>query len=251
MTARLVGFVTRADAGLRAPKSYSRRITPGQGGVALHYGGPALHLRDHGGCVRTWRAWQRFHMDGHGWADIAYTMGVCDHGYAFAGRGAGVRTAAQGTNAGNDDYYAVVWLGGAGEVPSLAALEALEWCVGELRAHAGAGNKVKPHKAFHTTSCPGVTLTAKAQALDGVAAIHGDRWLGLYTPQLRDLKGNHDVSAAQHALVVAGFLREEDVDGIYGRKTADATNALHTRYQLAERGFGPQTWALARQLVHG
>lgn len=76
MTARLVGFVSRADAGLRAPKSFSRRITPGQGGVAIHYGGPALHLRDHGACVRTWRAWQAFHMDTRGWADIAYTMGV-------------------------------------------------------------------------------------------------------------------------------------------------------------------------------
>lgn len=251
MTARLAGFVTRADAGLRAPKSFSRRITPGQGGVAIHYGGPALHLRDHAGCVRTWRAWQTFHMDGHGWADIAYTMGVCDHGYALAGRGAGVRTAAQGTNAGNDDYYAVVWLGGGAEVPSLAALDALEWCVAELRTHAGAGDKVRPHKSFHSTDCPGVTLTRKAKAMDGVRVITGDRWLGLHDPLDRDQRGNHDVSAAQHALVVAGFLTEDQVDGIYGRDTADATNALHARYQVPERGWGPLTWALARQLVHG
>lgn len=167
MTARTAGFVTRAAAGLRPPRSYSRNITPGQGGVAVHYGGPPVRIKDHAGCLRTWRAWQAFHMDSHGWADIAYTMGVCDHGYVLAGRGAGVRTAAQGTNAGNDDYYAVVWLGGDTETPSPEALQALEWAVRELRSHGGAGDRVRPHKAFHTTSCPGLTLTSKAGVLDG------------------------------------------------------------------------------------
>lgn len=250
MTARIVGFVSRTDAGLRAPKSVSRRITPDQGGVAVHYGGPAARLHDHGGCITLWRGWQRFHMDTHGWADIAYTLGVCDHGYVLAGRGAGVRTAAQGTNAGNDDYYAVVWLGGQGEVPSLAALEALEWAVGELRTHGGAGVKVRPHSRFHKTACPGPMLTAKAAALDGVQ-ITGDRWLGLHDPMMRDLHGQHDVTNAQHALVATGLLAEDDVDGIYGPTTAAAVNALHVRYALAERGVGPATWALLRKLVHG
>lgn len=250
MTAHAAGFVTRAEAGLRKPRSYSRRITPGQGGVAVHYGGPPVRIHDHAGCIRTWRAWQAFHMDTHGWADIAYTMGVCDHGYVLAGRGAGVRTAAQGTDAGNDDYYAVVWLGGETETPTSATVAALEWAVRELRDHGGAGDRVRPHKAFHTTACPGLTLTSTAGQLDRHAVVGGDRWLGLQDPLMRDLAGHHDVSDVQRALVTAGLLRKAQVDGVYGRDTANAVNKLHTKHKLTERGVGPQTWALLRELVH-
>lgn len=167
MTAQLVGFVTRAEAGLRPPRSFSRNITPDQGGVALHYGGPAQRITDHAGCLRTWRAYQRYHMDTHGWVDIAYSLGVCDHGYVLAGRGAGVRTAANGTNTGNDDYYAVVWLGGEGETPTQAALDAAEWAVGELRRAGRAGGQVLPHHVFTGTRCPGPDMTAQAHRLDG------------------------------------------------------------------------------------
>lgn len=166
MTGRIAGFVTRAEAGLRRPRSVSRNITPAQGGVAVHYGGPAQKLGDHAACVRRWAQWQRFHVDSRGWSDIAYTGGYCDHGYAFAGRGAGVRTAANGTNAGNDDYYAVTWLGGEGEVPTTAALDALEWWVAELRK-AGAGKRVRAHRSFKPTGCPGDHLVRVAADLDG------------------------------------------------------------------------------------
>lgn len=167
MTARAVGFVTREAAGLRKPRSVSRNIKPGMGGVAVHYGGPAVPIAKHQDCLRTWRAWQNYHMDGHGWVDIAYTMGYCQHGYVFAGRGAGIRTAAQGTNDGNDRFYAVVWIGGAGQVPTQKAVDALEWCIAELRRAGGAGMAVKPHSSFHTTDCPGDSLRAIARTLDG------------------------------------------------------------------------------------
>lgn len=167
MTAQIVGFITRDQAGLRAPKSVSKNITPASGGVALHYGGPASGITNHTACARQWKQWQDFHMGpSRGWADIAYTMGVCDHGYAFAGRGIGVRTAAQGTNDGNQRYYAVVWLGGQGEKPTQAALNAFDWCVQTLRK-AGAGKGVRPHMSFHQTSCPGPEIAAHAKALDG------------------------------------------------------------------------------------
>jgi hypothetical protein len=123
-------------------------------------------VRSHRDCLKVWRGWQTFHMDGHGWADIAYTLGVCQHGWVLAGRGAGVRTAAQGTNAGNDDYYAVVWLGGDGQVPSAAAVDGITWAVRELRLHGDAGLRVRPHRSFHPTECPGDRLTLVAAALD-------------------------------------------------------------------------------------
>lgn len=170
MTARIVGFVSRADCGLRGPKSVSRNITPERGGSAPHYGGPRQSAAepdsDHARCIATWRNWQKYHMDAKGWADIAYTGGFCNHGYAFAGRGIGVRTAANGTNAGNQNYYAFTWIGGEGQTPTQEALDAADWWVVQLRK-AGAGRAVKPHRFFKATGCPGDPLVGYAESRDG------------------------------------------------------------------------------------
>lgn len=162
MSSVIKGFVSRADAGLASPKSVSKIIAPNLGGVAVHHGGGAQSAAkpdaDHDRCITTWKSWQTYHMKGHGWSDIAYTGGFCNHGYAFAGRGIGVRTAANGTNSGNAKYYAVVWIGGSGQKPTQDALNALEWWIDALRK-SGAANAVRPHKAFKSTSCPGDALT--------------------------------------------------------------------------------------------
>lgn len=163
--ADITGFVTREQARLRRPRSVSRKIAPAGGGVALHYGGPAQELRNHSDCVRRWKGWQDYHMDTHGWSDLAYTGGVCDHGYAFAGRGAGVRTAANGTDYGNKHFYAVCWLGGDGEQPTAEALGAFRWWIVQLRK-AGAGRAVRPHRFFKSTGCPGNDLFAAAAEMD-------------------------------------------------------------------------------------
>lgn len=166
MTARIAGFISRAEAGLRKPRSISHSISPSSGGSALHYGGPAQRIASHSQCAARWRSWQDYHMDTHGWSDIAYTLGVCQHGYVLAGRGAGVRTAANGTNVGNSTHYAICWIGGEGETPAREALDAFEWAVLELRK-TGAGRSVKPHRYFKSTGCPGSPLTNHAAALDG------------------------------------------------------------------------------------
>ncbi len=106
-------------------------------------------------------------MDDKGWVDIAYSMGVCNHGYVLAGRGARRRTAANGTDEGNQHFYAVVWLGGGNQQPSKAALDAIDWCVEELRATGGAGNRVLPHSHFRDTGCPGDHLRQRAAQIDG------------------------------------------------------------------------------------
>jgi hypothetical protein len=171
VTARIAGFVTRADAELVAPRSVSRNITPERGGVAPHYGGgrqPAAEPgSDHALCVSTWRNWQRYHMNTHGWVDIAYTGGFCNHGYAFAGRGAGVRTAANGTNVGNQNFYAITWIGGEGQTPSQEAIDAADWWIQELRRAGRAGVQVKPHRYFKPTGCPGDPLVGYAASRDG------------------------------------------------------------------------------------
>lgn len=164
---KITGFVTRAQAGLRPPRSISKNIDAKNGGVALHYGGSNVPTSGHDSCISRWKSWQNYHMDGHGWVDIAYSMGVCQHGYAFAGRGAGVRTAANGTNYGNSTHYAVCWIGGAQQTPTPEALSAIAWCINALRSGGNAGRSVKPHRFFKATGCPGNILAKEAGVVDG------------------------------------------------------------------------------------
>lgn len=167
MTATTKGFRTRAQLGLRAPRSVSRNITPASGGSAVHWGGsPAGIKADHAKCEQVWRSYQDHHMDGNGWVDIAYTGGFCQHGKNLAGRGFGVRTAANGTNAANQSYYAFVWIGGSGETPTVDAINALEWWIDEARKHGGAGPHVPAHKFLVNTKCPGSELVKVAARLN-------------------------------------------------------------------------------------
>jgi peptidoglycan hydrolase-like protein with peptidoglycan-binding domain len=169
MTAQITKFYSRAELGMRSPRSVSFNITPEQGGVAVHYGGggPNPPPQTFAAAASIWLGWQRHHMDGNGWADIAYTAGYDQLGNVYAGRGLGVRTAAQGSNQGNDDYYAFVWIGGGGALPSAAALNALEWLIKYAREKGRAGQRVRPHHDFTSTACPGTFLGATAVLLDG------------------------------------------------------------------------------------
>lgn len=166
MAPRIAGFRSRADIGLRPPRRVSYNISPERGGCAPHWGGPAPRIRNHADCEQTWRNYQNYHMDTKGWTDVAYTAAYCQHGYALAGRGLGVRTAAQGTNDGNQRFHAFVWLGGEGMTPTGEALDALEWLIVNARNH-GTGMRVIPHQAFTGSSCPGPDIIRHVEPLDG------------------------------------------------------------------------------------
>ena len=169
MLAKAYGRHTRAELGMRRPRSVSRNITPERGGVVPHWGGNKPTIRTHADCIKTWLGWQRYHMDFHGWVDLAYNGGYCQHGIIFPGRGAGVRSAANGTNEGNQNHYAVVWIGGKGMIPTLKALRALLWWIMVLRSSKvkPAGKKVWPHRKFTGSECPGDELIDVADRYDG------------------------------------------------------------------------------------
>lgn len=153
------GFVTRQEAGLVKPESVSYSIDASLGGVVIHWAGTPQRINSHADCLSAWRGFQRYHM-GKNWVDIAYTMGVCDHGYVFAGRGVNVRSGANGTNESNGHYYAICWIGGEGEEPTNEAVEAMQWAVEACRAEGDAGSAVRPHSDFRPTSCCGPTWRA-------------------------------------------------------------------------------------------
>ena len=136
-------------------------------GLAVHYSAAAVD--ETGDPAARVRAIQRFHMSpaaggGEGpWCDVAYSFLFSRDGRIFEGRGWHNRTAANGSNAGNDGYLAVCFLGGdrAGRDDVTAAgRRALGELVREFRRVYGREPEVVPHSALHATACPGDELRA-------------------------------------------------------------------------------------------
>jgi hypothetical protein len=156
-------LVSRDAWGARAPRNRTSLHRSEQRGTGVHYSGSAAEsTADHGLCDNVVRSIQRFHMDSRGWSDIAYSYLVCIHGAVFEGRGRGVRTAANGTNAGNDGYHAVCFLGGDAigrDDVSDAGRAAIADAVHHCNAWAGV-DEVRPHSFFKATGCPGAELRA-------------------------------------------------------------------------------------------
>jgi hypothetical protein len=157
-------LITRAAWGARPPRSTTPLVASEQRGVCVHYSASgADRVADHDDCAARVRAIQNFHLDVRGWADGAYSWCVCGHGYRFAMRGLGVRTAANGTNTGNDGYHAVCFLGfdniGRDDVTGKAK-QAITDCIATVRARYPKATAVRPHSWFKPTACPGDELRA-------------------------------------------------------------------------------------------
>ncbi|MDQ0989480.1 peptidoglycan-binding domain-containing protein [Streptomyces sp. V3I7] len=153
-------FVTRAQWGARAPLSVSNNITPAEGGVVVHHvDAVKVAKTNHADCAGQVRGIQNFHMDSNGWSDIAYSHLACVHGYLFEGRGEHVRTAAQGTTQGNDDWYAVCALTGGTstnyDTITAALIDAIRYGISRLRVSGGAAQAITGHRDHHSTDCPG------------------------------------------------------------------------------------------------
>lgn len=142
------GFITRADWGARAPRSRSLNISPE--GTLTHWMGNRVGHITHNGCYEYIRAVQNFHMNDRGWVDIAYSVLPCRHGYLFAGRGKGVRTAANGTNNANYRFHANALMIGEGDSPT-KDLEDAHWAGWEMLG----GGLHKDHRDYRQTTCPG------------------------------------------------------------------------------------------------
>lgn len=151
-------LVTRTQWGARPPRRTPTPLRPT--GATAHWEGPTMGTFGHDACPGKVRAIQAFHIDTRGWSDIAYNALVCPHGYVYEGRGPGVRSAANGTDAGNDADVAVCYLGGEGDpfTPEGAAAmaDAMHWLSPGGRRHA--------HRDWKPTACPGDTIAAWAHS---------------------------------------------------------------------------------------
>ena len=130
----------------------------------MHYSGmDSDEQANHANCAGRVKGIQRYHMEEQGWLDIAYSQLVCKHGYVFVGRGYGIRTAANGTTAANDHYFAVCFLGD--DTPGRAdvtrqARDALGELIRDYQRRYPRALHVRPHSAFTSTLCPGRELSA-------------------------------------------------------------------------------------------
>jgi hypothetical protein len=134
----------------------SRNVSPRH--LTAHYGGPSPWrggIGSHDRCAGIVRGYQAYHMDSNGWSDIAYSSCVCPHGVRFEGRGPGVRTAANGTNAGNSESLATCYIAGDGDPLTDAARHAFR---DEADRFGVPLDRV--HSDWFSTSCPGHDLRA-------------------------------------------------------------------------------------------
>lgn len=152
-------LVTRAEWGARQPTGRYGTLDP-HPMVTYHYEGPKMGAYDHARCVGIVQGIQKYHMDGHGWLDIAYNALVCRHGSIYVGRGPHNRSAANGTNPGNQTSYAVCYIAGVGDPLTDEAkrglLDARHW----LQRTGGATDDVEPHSHWLPTGCPGDIVRA-------------------------------------------------------------------------------------------
>lgn len=226
-------FVSRAEWGARPARS----STPlSAGTVAIHWAGTPSNVNSHADCARTVKSFQNYHMDTHGWADIAYSLLVCPHGTIFEGRGKGKRTAANGTNQGNGEAYAVCYIMGTGQPFTDEAKVAINDAVEML----APGGQWVPHRKYTGSECPGDVIIAWINA--GHPASTDTRPCEQKVIR-QDSTDERCVRFLQDCLIRHGH--SIDSDGDFGPATAAAVRAFQEFNGLEADGIvGPETWAI-------
>jgi hypothetical protein len=269
-------LVSREAAGLQPRRSVSYSITPE--GLTAHYGGGSpwrgadrssrerfRDTTDHARCASIWRGWQAFHMS-PGWAgtrnggsDVAYTSAVCPHGVRFEGRGPGVRTGANGTNAGNQRSYATVYIAGDADPVTDEAKAAfldeaarlrvpLRWDHSDWKPTACAGDPIRAWEAtgwrrpFLTrpTDPPAPILPpAHPTVWNMLPEAQPERWWIHVMYLQRTL-----IDKAGQDLGRGGWTGRGD-DGLFGPRTEAGVVNLQRFFGLTVDGIvGRQTWPI-------
>lgn len=247
----IAGFRTRAQVGLVPPRSRSTNIDPA--GSAIHYGGSSVPVSSHSDCEAFWRSWQSMHMrpgglgTRDGASDIAYNLGPCQHGYVLAGRGAGVRSGANGTTASNGAYYAICGIIGAAQNPTPALLNAYAWCVATLR-DAGAGAGLEPHSLWRDTGCPGDKIRARIPDIRRAATTGGTTTMPASGALPHPLRiGRRDATFAVGPGPTLHLLRDAaQAADLYGGEWRSDRTSVDGISLFRYRGQ-PTVWALVRK----
>ncbi|MGN9774853.1 peptidoglycan-binding protein [Micromonospora sp. H33] len=163
-------FVTRAMWGARPMGENDDPPITSTRGVKIHYLGSLYAIQLHQECAAKVREVQLMHQN-DGYADIAYSLAVCRHGYVYEGRGKNRQCAANGNQTLNRNHYAILALVGTGYewygtsgwgIWNTAATgemkQGIRDAIAYLRYYGGAGNEILGHRDGYATACPGTHM---------------------------------------------------------------------------------------------
>lgn len=232
--------------------------------LTAHYGGPTpWHGVDtsspaafeastsHHRCAEIVLAWHSFHVNSNGWLYAAYSSAVCPHGHRYEMRGPSRRTAAQGTNTGNAQSLATVYLAGDDDPLTDAAK------VGFLAEEQRFGVPLNRwHSYWIATSCPGDPVRAWVQA--GAPHPGGSLPTPQPTPRPRsqeefvmDAEARREFAAIKRELAHTKMLAAiavnaafpdgvNDERGSLIKRALDEAHFAHWQAMLAARGIWPE-----------
>lgn len=151
---------TRDTWGALSPKHPLDAVSPAlRTEFFVHYvGGDPLQVPDHRGCLSAVRAFQAYHQNRNGWADIGYNGLVCQHGRAIEGRGV-LWVGAHCPNH-NTTGYGFQFMVGGQQVPSDAAKARMRQLYDECSRYSGRALLKKGHRDGYATECPGDAIHA-------------------------------------------------------------------------------------------
>lgn len=171
-------WITRAQIGLRPARGSTALVASRVEGWAWHWPGSAKPINAVGDAgfrrvCSALRGWQDYHMDGHGWSDIAYMWAVDQVGRKYTLRGLNIQSAANGDQDVNRRFGAGLLILGPGETPTPAMMRtALETGAEFCARYRGARKKPYGHQDVRprnssgdkTTDCPGPIAEALINA---------------------------------------------------------------------------------------
>lgn len=165
----MVDYLPRSAWGARAPRSGPGPLEPARvEGAVIHWPGTTSSkpITSQAAVASALRGWQAYHMDTRGWSDIAYQVAVDQAGRAWTLRGLRTQSGANGNNAANEAYGAILLVLVQGEQPSAAMKATTRAVVADFRRIYPRGTAIRPHSEVRReytgdgTDCPGTAATA-------------------------------------------------------------------------------------------
>lgn len=258
-------LVKRASLGW--PEHPNVGTAPCKNGMVGHYDGSdqGLARKSHSECIRYWKNTRKFHMGPQrGWSDIGYSFGICPHGIVLEGRGFGYQQAAQ--PGGNSTYTSVSFMSGEHEDPTDLQLQAWRDLRAYLRSKKGVASRIKGHRDFISTSCPGgkiyklITNTKSPLYVGGVSRPSPVKPIDPAklavpngTPVLKRGTSAHGRTKMLQECLNAVLKRRLVLDGDFGLATEDAVVDFQAKAGFSKKSqdgvYGEFTEAALRKAV--
>lgn len=156
----MVEYLARSAWNARAPEQGPGLLTPSRvEGIVIHWPGTGddKPIHSQAAVASALRGWQDYHMDVHGWSDIAYQAAVDQAGRAWKLRGLATQSGANGDNDVNERFGALLLVLVDDEEPTEAMKATVRGVITDFRDLFPHAAEIRPHSAVRPspTDCPG------------------------------------------------------------------------------------------------